>query len=132
MKKARILAAFLATLALLPVFASCASENDPKDTDAKQTTVATEDGDETVIRDTLPDDLNYNGNKVTILSRNYGSDLVDEVYVEELRSDPVNDAIYERNKEVEERLGIKINSIRESTVEPINEIITAINGGSSD
>ncbi|MBE6652455.1 MAG: hypothetical protein E7610_03435 [Ruminococcaceae bacterium] len=132
MKKARILAAFLAALALLPVFASCASENDPKDTDVKQTTVATEDGDETVIRDTLPDDLNYNGNKVTILSRNYGSDLVDEVYVEELRSDPVNDAVYERNKEVEERLGIKINSIRESTVEPINEIITAINGGSSD
>jgi hypothetical protein len=43
-------------------------------------------------------------------------------------SDPVNDAIYERNKEVEERLNIKINSIRERTEEPINKIITAISG----
>ena len=132
MKKTRILAAFLATLTLLPVFASCATDGDTKETDAKQTTAAVESGEETEAPDNLPDSLNYGNDQVTILSRNYGSDIVDEVYVPELRSDPVNDAIYERNKEVEERLNIRINSIRESTEEPITKIITAINGGSRD
>ena len=131
MKQTRLLAAFLAALTLLPAFASCATEGDSEDTRAEQTT-ASESEAETQIRDELPGNLNYGGDEVTILSRNYGSDIVDEVYVDSLRSDPVNDAVYERNKEVEERLGIKINSIRESTEEPINKIITAINGGSAD
>ena len=131
MKKTRILAAILAALTLISSLAACASGDDPKETEgAGQTTAAEEDSNE--IKDNLPANLKYNGDEVTILSRNYGSDLVDEVYVPDLKSDPVNDAVYERNKEVEERLGIKINSIRESTEEPINKIITAINGGSSD
>lgn len=131
MKKTRILAAILAALTLISSLAACASGDDPKETEgAGQTTAA--EGDSNEIKDNLPANLKYNGDEVTILSRNYGSDLVDEVYVPDLKSDPVNDAVYERNKEVEERLGIKINSIRESTEEPINKIITAINGGSSD
>ena len=78
------------------------------------------------------DDLDFGGDQVNILSRNYGSDPVDEIFVEGLNSDPVNDAIFERNTEVEQRLNIRINSIREATAEPITKIISAINAGSKD
>ena len=128
----RTLTALLATLMLLSSLASCGEATDPADTTAAaQTTVATEEG-ETLLTDTLPDGLNYGGDQVNILSRNYGSDLVDEIFVEELNSDPVNDAIYERNTEVSQRLNITINSIRESSEEPITKIISAINAGSKD
>ena len=132
MKRTRLLATILATLMLAGTATACAKSDDPVDTEAPiQTTAPVEDG-ETELKDSLPDSLKYGNDEVTILSRDYGDDLVDEIFVEELKSDPVNDAVYERNKEVEERLGIKINSIRESTEEPINKIITAINGGSAD
>ena len=131
MKKARFLAAFLAALTLLPTLAACSTGSDDEHASTNSATTEAVEG-ETEIKDNLPDSLNYGGDEVTILSRNYGSDIVDEIFAESLMSDPVNDAVYERNKEVEERLGIKINSIRESTEEPINKIITAIKGGSDD
>ena len=133
MKKTRLVALVLAMLMAGSTLVACGKTEDPEETKASGavTTAPVEEG-ETAIRDNLPDNLKYGNDEVTILSRNYGSDLVDEVYVEDLKSDPVNDAVYERNKEVEERLGIKINSIRESSEEPINKIITAINGGSAD
>ena len=131
MKSKRILAALLSALLLLPTLASCAAEEDtPAETEASSKNAAAEEAD-TSMKDSLPE-LNYKNDEVVILSRNYGSDLVDEIYVEDLSSDPVNDAVYERNRQVEERLNIQINSIRESTSEPINKIITAINGGSND
>ena len=133
MKKTRLTALFLALLMAGSSFVACGTAEEPADTRAPETTAAAVESEgETELRDHLPDDLKYEGDEVTILSRNYGSDLIDEVYVEELRSDPVNDAVYERNKEVEERLSIRINSIRESTEEPINKIITAINSGIKD
>ena len=132
MKTKRVLAALLSALLLLPALASCAEGDDPAETKDPSQSTTTESDTETGISDNLPNDLNYKDDEVTILSRNYGSDLVDEIYAEELKSDPVNDAIYERNKEVEERLNIQINSIRESTSEPIEKIITAVNGGSKD
>ncbi len=130
MKATRFLAALLASLTMLSTLAACSTGEDPAETQGSASTEADTNAD--TLQDTLPDDLNYGGDEVTILSRDYGSDIVDEIYVEALRSDPVNDAIFERNKMVEERLNIKINSIRERTEEPINKIITAINGGSAD
>ena len=131
MKKTRFLAAFLAALTMLSTLAACSTTDEGTESTAPVgTNSSTEE--ESTAADNLPQDLNYRNDEVTILSRNYGSDIVDEIFTEKLMSDPVNDAIYERNKEVEERLGIKINSIRESTEEPINKIITAIKGGTDD
>ena len=132
MKSKRVLATLLTALLLLPTLASCATGSNPNETIAPSQTTSSETSGETDISDNLPSDLNYADDTVTILSRNYGSDLVDEIFVEDLMSDPVNDAIFERNKEVEERLHIKIESIRESTEEPINKIITAIKSGLKD
>ncbi len=129
----RVLAILLAALMLLPMLAACGETTDPVDTTPPaQSTVAVESDAETEIRDTIPPDLKYDGDQVNILSRNYGDDLVDEIFVEGLNSDPVNDAIFERNVEVENRLDVKINSIRESTAEPISKIISAINSNSKD
>ncbi len=131
MKKTRLTALILALLMASGTFVACGNTEEPEETQATVTTEAVAE-DDTQLRDNLPDNLKYGNDEVTILSRNYGSDLIDEIYVEDLKSDPVNDAVYERNKEVEERLGIKINSIRESTEEPINKIITAINSNITD
>ena len=131
MKKTRLSALLLALLMVSSTFVACGKTEDPEETRAAATTEAITEED-TELRDNLPNDLKYGNDKVTILSRNYGSDLIDEIYVKDLKSDPVNDAIYERNKQVEERLSIKIDSIRESTEEPINKIITAINSGITD
>jgi hypothetical protein len=111
---------------MLSTLAACSTGEESVETQGSTSTEAETNAE--TLKDRLPNGLNYGGDEVTILSRNYGSDLVDEVFVEDLMSDPVNDAIYERNKEVEERLNIKINSIRERTEEPINKIITAISG----
>ena len=133
MKKIRLLSAVLATLLLAGTATACATANAPAETQAPaQTTAPSNDEEETQLKDKLPDSLKYKNDQITILSRDYGDDLVDEVFVSDLRSDPVNDAIYERNKQVEERLQIKINSIRESTSQPIDKIITAVNGGNKD
>lgn len=58
--------------------------------------------------DDLPTDLNFNGETVTFL---YREEVVDEFYVEEANGDVVNDAIYNSQKSVEERLGVNIEVI---------------------
>ena len=126
----RFIALILAMLMAGSTLVACSTPDEPDDSESTTASDTETNADE--LKDNLPDGLNYGNNEVTILSRNYGSDIVDEVFVENLNSDPVNDAIFERNQEVAERLNIRINSIRESTEEPINKIITAINGGSAD
>lgn len=133
----RILSILLASLMLLSTlsaFTACGEATEPIDTapTPAQTSATTEEEIETQLTDTLPDDLDYGGDQVNILSRDYGSDLVDEIFVKELNSDAVNDAIFERNTEVAQRLNVTINSIRESTAEPITKIIAAVNSGIKD
>lgn len=58
--------------------------------------------------DDLPSDLNFGGETVTFL---YREEVVDEFYVEEANGDVVNDAIYNSQKSVEEKLGVNIEVI---------------------
>ena len=118
----RTLAILLASLMLLPALAACGEADEPDDTKTSQTTSA-EESEDTIPADELPADLNYKGEKITFIS-------VNDMDYDELTGDAVEDAVYERNKAVEERLGVKINVIKEET--PIDKIITAVNGGSSD
>jgi len=111
----------LVLLMMLPVLAAC---GDSDQTDAPTTTAPTaadttaEPVPETTspydengyLRDTLPEDLTFkNGNNPTdfiILGWKHG---VPEFEVEAETGDIVNDAIYQRNRKTEERLGVKLS-----------------------
>ena len=118
----RTLAILLASLMLLPTLAACGDAEDPADT-TPPSQVTSSDEDDDIPDDELPDNLNYNKEKITFISAN-------EMDYDDLTGDVVEDAVYERNKAVEERLGVVINVIQEET--PIDKVITAVNGGSSD
>jgi len=115
MNKTRFISALLASLMLLGTLTACGTPTEePAVTngvtagnDATETELSTE------LTDSLPDDLNYGDDEVVILSRYREGWTSGEIAVEELRSEPVNDAVFERNKSVEERLGVKIVSVEE-------------------
>lgn len=124
MKKSfRIVAILMALLLLALSVVACAENNDdtPADTTASagadtntsavdDTTVATPDTTaQYSAEDALPADLNFAGETVRIISRD--SDGVrDEIAVSDYSGEPINDAIYERNLDVEARLGIDIEN----------------------
>ncbi len=114
MNKTRILAAILTATMLLGALSSCGTPEE--ETDTMASTVADNGAvteSETEISDDLPDDLNYNDDEIVILSRYREGWTSGEIAVEKLIGEPVNDAVYERNKAVEERLGVKLVSIEE-------------------
>ncbi len=111
-------ALFLAILIVLPTLIACGAENNAADTTTAATTTApaadttTAATEETTtegyaIRDNLPEDLKFNGETISIISRGR-SWCKDEVSVESLTGDVINDAIYNRNAAVQDRLGVKI------------------------
>ena len=119
----RIIAIFMALLTLAASAVACADNND--DVTADTTTAAVvDDGASSVVPDTtaapdttdqyyaedaLPADLKFDGETVRILSRD--SDGVrDEISVSDYSGEPINDAIYERNLDVEARLGVEIQN----------------------
>ena len=135
MKLTRILSAVLAALMLSACFTACGvSTDDPTQTNG-QTTAADVTETETELTDWLPDDLNYGGDEITIISRYREGWTSGEIAVEGLMSEPVNDAVYERNKAVEERLGVEIVSIEENSNDPgvvVNKVATAVKAGTHE
>ena len=114
MNKTRILAAFLAALMLTGTLASCAETAETP----VQTEVSTVGGTEAVeteteFTDELPDDLDYNQDEIVILSRYREGWTSGEIAVPELTGEEVNDAVYERNRTVEDRLNVKLISVEE-------------------
>ncbi len=136
MKKTRLLCTLLAFLMLLGSLVACATgEDDPSGTTAAADTVVTEPESETAITDDLPDDLDYNEDEVVIISRYREGWSSGEIAVEKLNSDLVNDAVFERNRFVEDRLNVKITSIEEHNDDPnvvVNKVATAVKGGSHE
>ncbi len=135
MKLSRILAGFLALLMLVGSFAACGeTTDDPAQSDAA-TAAPAETEQETELTDWLPDGLNYSGDEITIISRYREGWTSGEIAVPDLNSEPVNDAVYERNKAVEERLGVKIVSIEENNNDPsdvVNKVATAVKAGTGE
>ncbi len=113
---------------------ACATADDPADTDAAaQTTAATEE--DTGLRDNLPDDLDFRGEEITVISRGRLGWFHDEILVEKLTGDPVNDAIYERNKMVESRLNVKIINLTDDDIaaETVpNKVSTAVKANTDE
>ena len=130
MKKA--IAFFLVTLTLLAALAGCAQV--PDGGQESRPNGEQESGEPTQL-DNIPEDLKFDGQDVVILSRAKAGWTQDEVAVPELNSEPVNDAIFNRNLTVGDRLGINIVSAPiedPSEFKPIEEIERVVKAGSAD
>ncbi|MBQ8508849.1 MAG: hypothetical protein IJ493_02970 [Clostridia bacterium] len=88
--------------------ASCGSEVSEDTTDTgTDTTIAEETGVRDDVKDSLPEGLNFNGETIRISSRDT-QDYRNVETVGEESGDVVSDAVYARNRSVEERLNIKL------------------------
>ena len=134
MKFKRILCALLASLMLAGVLASCATGSEDNPGEQTKDNAAVTEG-ESELRDNLPGNLNYGGDTVHIISRDLEGWTRGEISVTGLTGDPVNDAIFERNKAVESRLNIKIDSILDDNASSDavpNKVVQAVQAGSKD
>ena len=128
----RPLSAILAGLLLAASLSACATNDDTPDETKPtvQTTAPVEEG-ETELRDNLPDDLDYGGDEIIFISRDREGWYDREIWVKDVNGEPINDAVYERNKAVEQRLNIKITDIPDKD-EPCNEVEIAVNAGTHE
>lgn len=109
----RAAALLLAALTVVPTVASCGGETGTTDTQAvvtdAQSQVETVDpNDRSQIKDNLPDDLDFSGRTFTTLVASPGDQGPFIAGVEESTGDIVEDAVIERNRAVEERLGVDL------------------------
>ena len=112
----RSLALLLALIMLMPAALACGKTEEVVATTTAATTAPSADATTVVeetttegynVKDNLPEDLKYDGKTISIISR--GRDWCkDEVSVENLTGDVINDAIYNRNAAVSDRLGVNI------------------------
>ena len=125
MKKLVIL--LLVFAMLICVFAACDSDG-PGNTDGS---TSSEGITEDLYLDNIPNDLKFNGEDVVVLSRGVQMYTQDEIAVPELNSEPVNDAVFNRNIVIGDRLNVNIvsNPIQESdpfkTTEEIERVVKA-------
>ena len=129
MKAKRILSLFLALLTATGSLAACAGTQDDSEGTDGVTTEAVSEGD-TFLQDNLPDDLDLGKTTVTF----YGLSGT-RIGASELTGDPVSDAIFERNKYVEDRLNVEISVAEENTSDSffiVNKVATLVQSGSTD
>ena len=88
------------------------------ETSIPESTAPTTDADGFLLDD-LPDNLNFGGRTITILGWDHYEDV--EFYAEEQTGDIVNDAYFDRNLAIEDRLNVKLDFI-----------IATARGGSGD
>jgi len=126
----KILSSILVVTILFSFLACADGDNTSKgdDTTVPQNSVTTAPQNEPVIdyeEDDLPASLNFGDKEVVVLSSSSYSiegameDLPD-FSVEELTSDVINDSVYNRERYVEDRIGIEINNIKTNAMK--NEI----------
>ena len=128
MKKCIVMLLIAATLTML--LASCA-EQDTNTEQADSASASVEQTTEATLLDRVPAELKYNGEDVVILSRSMQGWTADEVAVPELNSEPVNDAMFNRNIVVGERLNVNIVSApiedpdQHKVIEEIKRVVKA-------
>ncbi|MBR4206823.1 MAG: hypothetical protein IKQ92_15220 [Clostridia bacterium] len=146
MKKS--IALLLCILMLLPLAVSCSNnsqtggtETAPTQTGTVTPTAAENVDDENLTdyerRQLIPDDLpdvKFDGKifRVLTTSDGYGGKIIkrDEIVVDELNGDACNDAVYNRNINIEERFGIKIEC--ETDDNPQTYVNTLVTSGTND
>ena len=126
----KVIALFLTFATLMIMLVACADGGvDPEATDAAS------EVEETTRQDNIPEDLKFNGEDITILNRAWVGWTWDEVAVPELNSEPVNDAMFNRNIVVHDRLNLNIVSVPlddPSEYLPIDTIKRVVKTGSDE
>lgn len=111
--KKRFIAASLLLALLVAAFSACAGSEAPVDqtieSDTSSNSAETTEMPRELTPDSLPDDLDFDGMTVRISSRDV--DINVQEISPELTGDIVDDAVYSRNRMVEERLNITIEAI---------------------
>ncbi len=107
MKTKRLLALLILAGILTQVSCGDAGKTPAETTKGNETTFAADSPYDTngFLKDSLPSDLNLEGRTVTIYTR---GDTNDTEFDAESTGDIVDDAIYDRNRRIEERLGVKL------------------------
>lgn len=124
--KQRLISMTLVLVLLLSMLAACAGGGESKDTTAASpdaapdTTAPLTDASGNVVngeldengylKDSLPADLHFGGQTVTFLA--WDGQAYEEFDVSTLNGELVNDALYNRNRKVENRLGVKLNIVK--------------------
>lgn len=117
----KLLALVLACLLLIGGLVACGDDTDtetkePTETNAPETQTGTDGGrydasfDRSSVADDIPADLRFDGETVTFFVRDDDELWKYEMDVDTVMNDTLYDAIYYRNKTVEERLGITITT----------------------
>ena len=104
----KILCLVLSFLMLVACVAACG--------DSEETTLPKAEGTENEsgrneIKDSLPADLKFNGEKMVFFVRNQTEVYKNEMDVDKTTNNTLNDAVYYRNAAVEERLGVTIEQV---------------------
>lgn len=115
---------FMIALMISPALIACGEQTDvTSDTTTQAVESTTSIYDENgFIKDTLPDNLNYNGKTVTLLG---WKETFNEFGRGEIDGDSINDAVYYRDEHVQERLGVKFVQSNILTNQA-NEVLAAI------
>ncbi|MCL2517530.1 MAG: extracellular solute-binding protein, partial [Oscillospiraceae bacterium] len=108
--KKKLASAIIILLFILQLFIACGGENRPDDETSRQyaeeqTAEVLDPNARINKKDSLPADLNFNGQEIRILKRANNQWELD--FPNELNGDIVNDAVYDKNIRVQERLNVK-------------------------
>ena len=115
-------ALILAVLIMLSSFAACGSAQGTDapaagetaaeaDTEPEESGPPTDDYGREIIPSSLPEDIDLGGKTLTVFYRDdYDSNLTAfELYAPEENGEIINDAVFKRNRAVEEKLNVKLN-----------------------
>lgn len=117
----RLMCLMLVCIMVLPVMTACADTAQESDTTAAASTTASPSGSEAPVetespydkdgylKDCLPDSLKFGNQEVFILHWNDAD--YEEFFAEKENGEIVNDAIYKRNCNVEERLDVQLKFV---------------------
>ena len=107
----RLLSLFLALLLLSTGLCACGETPAETTLDADTTAPETSENHRDQEKDTVPEDLRFDGETFTFLVRNDREIFAYELTCEQLLNHPLYDAVHYRTIDVETRLGAKIRSV---------------------
>jgi len=127
-QKIKLLIISLLLAAIFFTIVSCGGT--AQDKSADETTsgnISETESETTSLSPNVPDDIDYNGETITIFSNNYNDYCM--ALVEEQNGEILNDARYRMQQETEEKLHVKITEVGYGSTDLINAVSNMVNAG---